>query len=99
MYVTRLPSLRNINRVVDELGNGKKSEWDPSQAPTISDLTQSKRESSITRCCTNSLNDPMTHSHLFPSLPLRSRNEPGSNKTGFAVGQHHGHLLFIGQSD
>lgn len=42
MYVTRLPSLRNINRVVDELGNGRKSEQDPSKAPTISILTQCK---------------------------------------------------------
>lgn len=42
MHVTRLPSLRNINRVVDELGQGKKSERDPSQAPTISILTQSE---------------------------------------------------------
>lgn len=42
MHVTRLPSLRNINRVVDELGNSTNSERDPSQAPTISILTQSE---------------------------------------------------------
>lgn len=43
MYITRLPSLRNINRVVDELGNSKKNDRYPSQTPTISVLTQCKR--------------------------------------------------------
>lgn len=43
MYVTRLPSLRNVNRVVDELGNGKNCRKDPAKAPNISILTQCKK--------------------------------------------------------
>lgn len=86
MYVTRLPSLRNINRVVDELGNGKKSERDPSQAPTISILTQSK----LVLCHLFSLCPSfLLHTISFFLVHLRPRNESGTPETKPNAGQYH----------
>lgn len=80
MYVTRLPSLRNINQVVDELGNGKKCKGDPSKAPTISFLTQSEYKKSFHKFKAD-LNYNLTVLSHFKSCLIKFLKIPNNSRS------------------